>query len=186
MAGSQTGIGGASRKQSNVRHLKKGVRCPRKKAAKSFISLTPITDGGKFKFAESRDFKVHEADDDTTVPPARKKMAEWEMQVNCGQWSRLRRFTDCRRCFGHCGAVHLKTPGCLAAQEVRRYKLKKHYMDIERKKVADFKQANRKKTSEARRELARTINISKKSSISNMSKKQREFMKKRNAMLHAV
>ena len=63
--------------------------------------------------------------------------------------------------------------GCQAAQEVRRYILKKHYMDIERKKVAEFKQANRKKTSEARRELARTMNLSNKSSISNMSKKQR-------------
>ena len=163
------------------------MRHPRKKAAKSFISLTPITDGGKFKFAESRDFKVHEADDDTTVPPARKKMAEWEMQVNRGQWSRLRRFTDCRRCFGHCGAVHEKNnEGCQAAQEVRRYVLKKYYMDIERKKVAEFKQANRKKTKVARRELARTMNMSNKSSISNMSKKQRELLKKRNAMLHAV
>ena len=188
-AASQTGAKGASKKQLNDRKRGKKPRRSKKKAATSFISLTPITDGGKFKFAESRDFKVDEPDDDTSIPPARKKMAEWEMQVNRGQWRRLRRFTDCRRCFGHCGAVHKKNDvGCQAAQEVRRYILKKHYMDIERKKVAEFKQANRKKTSEARRELARTMNLSNKSSISNMSKKQRELVKNRKAKAkpHAV
>ena len=92
-AASQTGAKGASKKQLNDRKRGKKPRRSKKKAATSFISLTPITDGGKFKFAESRDFKVDEPDDDTSIPPARKKMAEWEMQVNRGQWRRLRRFT---------------------------------------------------------------------------------------------
>jgi hypothetical protein len=182
--GNPTGVVGARRKAQHKR--KKVARDVQSMDDTNFISLTRITNGGKFKFAESRDFKVHEPDDDKTIPPPRVKMADWETQVNLGQWRRLRGFTDCRRCFGHCGANHKKDDGCLAAQEVRRFKLKKHYMDIERKKVALFKQKNRKKTKEGRRQLARTMNMANKSSISNMSKKQRALLKKKKQSHHAV
>ena len=134
-----------------------------------FISLTRITNGGKFKFAEAKAFEVDEPDDDVTIPPFRLKMAEWETRVNRGQWGRLRLFTDCKRCFGHCGASHKKDDGCLAAQEVRRYKLKKHYMDIQRRKIKELKRANNMCTKEERRKLAR----------SNMSVKQRALFKKK-------
>ena len=47
------------------------ARSKKKAATKSFISLTPITDGGKFKFTK-RDFKVHEPDDDTSIARAQE------------------------------------------------------------------------------------------------------------------
>jgi len=40
--------------------------------------------------------------------------------------------------------VHLKNAGCRKAQLIRRTILKKHYMDIERKKMRDFKEKSRK------------------------------------------
>lgn len=140
-------------------------------------SLTPIVDGGKFTFEESRDFKLNEDDDDETIPPPLKKMADWEKKLNCGQWSRLRELTDCIRCLGHCGAVHKKDKGCTAVQEIRRYKLKKAFMAIAREKAKNFKLLNKKSTKEERRQQARMLNMDTKSSASNMSKKQREIAK---------
>lgn len=176
----QTGAASAAR---NSQHLQQGAahKTPSESGA-GFISLTEIADGGKFKFAEAKAFRVDEPDDDKTIPPLRLKMAEWETQVNRGQWRRLRRFTDCKRCFGHCGASHKKDNGCLAAQEVRRYKLKKHYMDIQRRKMKELKRANNMFTKEERRKIARTMNMAKKNSISQMSVKQRALLKKK-AML---
>ena len=144
----------------------------------AFISVTRTTDGGKYKFAEAKAYRVDEPGDDKTVPPPRLKMAEWESQVNRGQWARLRQFTDCKRCFGHCGASHKKDDGCLAAQEIRRFKLKKHYMDIQRSKIKAMKQAlkqaNIMSSEEERREMIREMNMAKKKSHSQMSSAQRK------------
>lgn len=118
-------------------------------------------------------YKLREPDDDTSIPPRRAKMAEWETKVTRGQWSRLP--TDCSRCLGQGGAVHVKDKGCLEAQKIRRFTLKKHYMDIERKKVRDFKAANRQKTTQGRRKQARELNLVAKRSASNMSLKQRQL-----------
>ena len=118
-------------------------------------------------------YKLREPGDDMSIPPQRAKMAYWETKVTRGQWSRLP--SDCPRCLGQGGAIHVKDKGCLEAQKIRRFTLKKHYMDIERKKVRDFKAANRQRTAAGRKEQARQLNLGAKRSASNMSLKQRQL-----------
>lgn len=118
-------------------------------------------------------YELNDPEDDNTCPPVRAKMAEWELQVTRGQWSRLP--TDCPRCHGRGGAKHKNDDGCWEAQRIRRFKLKKYYMGLERDKMKEFRVAHRTATMEQRRLQALQLNMDKKRAMSNMSRKQREI-----------
>lgn len=182
-----TGVGAsASQKRKRLASPRKSKGEKLKKRRLDVVFVTRITGGGKFTFKESQDFELDKEDDDKTIPPPRRKMAEWETKLNVGQWGRLKSITDCLRCLGHGGAVHKKDDQCEAVTQIRRYKLKKHFRDIEREKVRKFKLLNKVKSKQERRDQATLYKLTSKTSVSNMSIKQRQLASKRASKLNAV
>ena len=182
-----TGAGAsASQKRKRLALPRKSKGKKLKKRRLDVVVVTHITGGGKFTFKESRDFELDKEDDDKTIPAPRRKMAEWETKLNVGQWGRLKSITDCLRCLGHGGAVHKKDDQCEAVTQIRRYKLKKHFRDIEREKVRKFKLSNKVKSKQERRDQATLYKLTSKTSVSNMSIKQRQLARKRAFQSNAV
>ena len=137
-------------KATKPKKLKKSKVLPKKSPLKERGRKCVYKRPAHVKLSSGKKYNLHEAGDDSSIPPPRAKMADWEKRVTQGQWDRLP--TDCPRCRGQGGATHDWSRGCKRSQKIRITVLKPYYRNqIKQETHARKAKANAEGKKETRR-----------------------------------